>query len=222
MFITADGMCLRRPPAYPRRSLGGLPAERDWLLGALASRPFPPAIFDVWRRRRRCRRSLATAGAAAVSRPFAGPGRRWHGCRPGVPAGREGAFVGYRRLFAGIAPFPYPNLCWIMQVAASWAAPEERGTAVGLLIGCLSVGTGLPHLVTVFTRDLDLVVGVTGAMTLAGAFVALLAVKPGPYARPAVRFRLGHLEQLFRCPSFLLATAAYYGHNSALRGTHMS
>ncbi|MBU2043590.1 MAG: MFS transporter, partial [Alphaproteobacteria bacterium] len=34
-----------------------------------------------------------------------------------------------------------------MKLTASWARPVDRGRAFGLLIGCLTLGSALPHLV---------------------------------------------------------------------------
>jgi MFS family permease len=82
-----------------------------------------------------------------------------------------------------------------MKVMASWASQRQRGLAFGLLIGALTVGSGMPHLISGLAEGLPwryimlIAAGVTAlAGVLAGSWV-----RQGPYGgagttRPKMRY----------------------------------
>lgn len=110
-----------------------------------------------------------------------------------------------------------------MKLAASWARPVDRGRAFGLLIGCLTVGSALPHLVAALADDLAddpgggglpwrSVMLAASALTLAAGVVALTLLRPGPLLAPSAPPRVAHALVGFRDPLPRLANLGYLGH----------
>ena len=100
-----------------------------------------------------------------------------------------------------------------MKLTASWAAPVDRGKAFGLLIGCLTVGSALPHLVAALGPLPWRAVMLTAAtLTTAAGVVALVAVRPGPLLARGARPELRHALVGFRDPLPRLANLGYLGH----------
>lgn len=109
-------------------------------------------------------------------------------------------------LLAGIYPVG-------MMLTASWAAPVDRGRAFGLLIGCLTVGSALPHLVAALgPLPWRAVMLVAAGLTLGAAAIALVAVRPGPLLAPGARPEMRHALVGFRDPLPRLANLGYLGH----------
>ncbi len=101
-----------------------------------------------------------------------------------------------------------------MKVTASWAPPQSRGRAFGVLIGALTLGSALPHLIGGL-GDLPWRTVLIAASTLGavGAVVALVAVRQGPLVnldppRPRPRYAL----EMFRSRRAVLINAGYFGH----------
>ena len=100
-----------------------------------------------------------------------------------------------------------------MKLMASWSEPVDRGRAFGVLIGCLTLGSALPHLISGLGdlpwRD---VMEAAALVTLTGALVALVWIRPGPLLqrshRPEARYAFAVFGQ--RAPR--LANLGYFGH----------
>ena len=88
-----------------------------------------------------------------------------------------------------------------------------RGTALGILVGALTVGSAAPHLVNgLGGLDWKVVVSVTSALTAAGGAVVLLGVREGPYPFPAAAFDPRQAGLVFRNRGVRLASLGYFGH----------
>ncbi len=99
-----------------------------------------------------------------------------------------------------------------MKIAASWFR-ERRGLALGLLVGALTVGTASPHLVAALPRpDARVVLYVSSASALAGAALAIFAVKEGPFGSHRAPFQPRFVVRVFREPALRLANFGYFGH----------
>jgi MFS family permease len=112
---------------------------------------------------------------------------------------------------AGIAAV-YPVA---MKVLSGWFR-AGRGLAVGTLIGAITVGSALPHLIraggSVVQADWQSVVLVASLGAGIGALIAALAVKDGPFTVPALRFSPAVARAALREPSVRLANLGYLGH----------
>ena len=99
-----------------------------------------------------------------------------------------------------------------MKLAASWFV-EERGLAVGSLVGALTFGTALPHLFN-YLGGLSWppVIVATSLAALAGAALMLTLVEDGPHLAARSPFNPHAVAQLVRSRSVVLASAGYFGH----------
>ncbi|MDP9243480.1 MAG: MFS transporter, partial [Chloroflexota bacterium] len=101
-----------------------------------------------------------------------------------------------------------------MKVLATWFR-VQRGLAVGTLIGAITIGSALPHLLraggTGLEADWRLVVLAASACAALGAIAALF-VRDGPFATPASRFTPSVARAALRRRSVRLANLGYLGH----------
>jgi len=99
-----------------------------------------------------------------------------------------------------------------MKIMATWFR-EGRGLAIGILVGALTVGSAVPHLVRGVTglpwRGTLLV---ASGLALAGAGVVSACVREGPHRFPAARFDVRMAFAVFRERGSRLASLGYFGH----------
>ena len=137
--------------------------------------------------------SLGAAGANAVLLGADGP-------EVGIAARVATGFF-----LAGVYP---PAL----KLASTWFR-RGRGTALGIVVGALTLGSALPHLVNgLGGLDWQAVVWVTSALTAVGGVVVYLGVQEGPYSFPAARFDPGQAGLALRNRGVRLASLGYFGH----------
>jgi MFS family permease len=102
-----------------------------------------------------------------------------------------------------------------MKVLAGWFR-RERGLAVGTLIGAITVGSALPHLLraagTVVSLDWRGVILASAAIAVLGALAAAIGAREGPDNVPAPRFSPQVAAAALRERSVLLANFGYLGH----------
>ena len=99
-----------------------------------------------------------------------------------------------------------------LKLMATWFR-AGRGTALGILVGALTVGSAAPHLVNgLGGLDWRLVVYVTSALTLAGGVVARVAVPEGPFPFPRATFDPRQARLVFANRAVRLASFGYFGH----------
>ncbi|MGH2417789.1 MAG: MFS transporter, partial [Candidatus Limnocylindria bacterium] len=112
---------------------------------------------------------------------------------------------------AGIAAV-YPVA---LKVLAGWFG-RDRGLAVGILIGAITLGSALPHLLraggTVAGLDWRAVVATATVPCLVGALIAWVGVRDGPMNVPAARLSLRMARMALRERSVQLANLGYLGH----------
>jgi MFS family permease len=99
-----------------------------------------------------------------------------------------------------------------MKLVSGWFQ-EGRGLAIGALVGALTVGSALPHLLRTVGGVGQPRVVLLGASGLAvvGGLLVLLA-QPGPYQSPAAPFDPGAIRRLLGDRSTMLANVGYFGH----------
>lgn len=122
-------------------------------------------------------------------------------------------FVGLflARLVTGIAlAGVYPPALKLM---ATWFV-AGRGLAMGLLVGALTLGSAMPHLLRALGGDLDWRVVVAGASlgALVSAAIFGLAVAEGPHGFARASFDPRQTLRVLRDRPLRLATFGYLGH----------
>jgi MFS family permease len=112
---------------------------------------------------------------------------------------------------AGIAAV-YPVA---MKVLAGWFA-GERGLAVGVLIGAITLGSAVPHGLraagAVAELEWQLIALAASAFGILAALLAWRGVRDGPLSVPAARLSLRMARAALRERSVLLANLGYLGH----------
>ena len=100
-----------------------------------------------------------------------------------------------------------------IKLAAGWWR-ERRGTAIGVLVGALTMGSAAPNLFRASLPGSDwrsVMVGAAAASILS-AVVFSTAVREGPFHAPSARFDPGAILTVLRDRGVALATGGYLGH----------
>jgi MFS family permease len=112
---------------------------------------------------------------------------------------------------AGIAAV-YPIA---LRMIAGWFR-RDRGVAIGVLIGALTVGSALPHLIRALGAstgaDWHAIVAAASAFAVLGAVVVGIGHRGGPFEVGSSRFSPAIAASAFREPSVRLANLGYLGH----------
>ena len=99
-----------------------------------------------------------------------------------------------------------------LKLMATWFR-EDRGRALGIMVGALTLGSASPHLVLglgdLAWRD---AVFAASASTVAGALIGYTLVREGPYPFPRARFDPSQAGRVFRDRGVRLACIGYFGH----------
>ena len=105
-----------------------------------------------------------------------------------------------------------------MKLAASWRR-EGRGLAIGILVGALTLGSGVPHLLNALPilgeegmppwRGVLLA---TAALAAVSAVLAAIAIRPGPYLGKAAPFDWRFAGRVLADRPTRLANFGYLGH----------
>jgi MFS family permease len=164
--------------------------------------------------------AVSALGLAALGVPDVLPPRRLIAAGALVAALANAGFALLATDLATALPFRFLTGAGIaavypvgMKVLASWFR-DQRGLAVGTLIGAITVGSALPHLLaaTGLAVDWRMVVLVASAAAGLGAVIAALVVRDGPFATPASRFSPSVARAALRRQSVRLANLGYLGH----------
>lgn len=101
-----------------------------------------------------------------------------------------------------------------IKLMASWSRPAGRALAMGVLIGALTLGSALPHLIGGLWRlDWRAVLAASAAIAFAGAIMAGALIRPGPQVPLAGRaHRPRQALALFAGSGPRLVSLAYFGH----------
>jgi len=100
-----------------------------------------------------------------------------------------------------------------MKIAAGWFK-ERRGTALGVLVGAVSLGSAFPHLLS-FTASAvswQLLMLTSSALAVLGGALVWLTVEDGPYVAASAPFDPHAIGAVVRNRGARLATFGYLGH----------
>lgn len=99
-----------------------------------------------------------------------------------------------------------------LKLMATWFR-HQRGTALGIMVGALTLGSALPHLVNgLGGADWRPLIVVTSLLTAAGGFVALIGGHEGPFAFPSTPFDPRKIGLVITDRKVRLASIGYFGH----------
>ncbi|GAA5130961.1 MFS transporter [Alloalcanivorax gelatiniphagus] len=99
-----------------------------------------------------------------------------------------------------------------MKAMATWFK-VKRGTALGIMVGALTLGSATPHLVNgLGGLDWRLVILATSVLTLAGGVIAEFLGRDGPFDFPRAPFNPGQAWRAFSDRPVRLASIGYFGH----------
>jgi MFS family permease len=102
-----------------------------------------------------------------------------------------------------------------LKMLAGWFV-RGRGLAIGFLIGALTVGSALPHLIRALGAtsgvDWHATVAAGSAAAVAGGLLVAVAGRSGPLEPPTGRFSVSVAAAALRQPSVRLANLGYLGH----------
>ena len=139
---------------------------------------------------------LGALGAATANAVVAGAG------------GYQTAIVARFATGACLA-FVYPPS---LKAMSSWYR-TGRGFALGVMIGALTVGSALPHLINALGGlPWRLTLAIASALTLIGGLVADRFGADGPHATRGATFDPSQLRAIVADRRFRLASAGYFGH----------
>jgi len=99
-----------------------------------------------------------------------------------------------------------------MKLVMSWS-PDKAGRILGWLVGMLTLGTGLPHLIRGLALTPDWRIVIYAASVLAsGAAIAIWRLGDGPHHGRSQHFRWGAVFASLRDPRFRAPAFGYFGH----------
>lgn len=100
-----------------------------------------------------------------------------------------------------------------MKFIATWFK-KGRGLALGLLVGSLTLGSALPHLVRALGGGFNWrgVVIASSAASFVAAVVFAFLLHEGPYRFARTRVNIGQIGAILRNRSVMLANIGYFGH----------
>ncbi|MFZ0818860.1 MAG: MFS transporter [Candidatus Acidiferrales bacterium] len=98
------------------------------------------------------------------------------------------------------------------KLIATWFR-RERGMAIGVMVGGLTLGSAMPHLLNgLGGAHWTTVIVATSALTLAGGLLAAFVAHDGPFPFPRAVFNPREGLRLFANRGVRLATLGYFGH----------
>lgn len=100
-----------------------------------------------------------------------------------------------------------------LKLISTWFQGEGRGLALGTMVGALTLGSAMPHLVN-GTGGLEWqqVILATSILTAAGAGLTVLAIHEGPFPFPRATFDPRQAGRVFANRGVRLASFGYFGH----------
>ncbi|BAV50540.1 MFS transporter [Mesorhizobium sp. 113-1-2] len=100
-----------------------------------------------------------------------------------------------------------------LKLVSTWFS-RGRGTALGILLAALTLGSAFPHLVSAHAAELawqDVIVA-TSLAAMAGALLIFWLGEEGPYPFARSTFDPRHIKTLLRNRALMLANLGYLGH----------
>lgn len=212
-MILGVGMVLAMSPSFAAAAVAPILRE-EWTVGLLEL-PLLTVVVQLGF-------AIGAIGLAVIGAPDVIPGPRLFAAGAivaalanigfGLLANDPGTAVPFRFLTGVALAAVYPVA---MKLAAGWFR-RDRGLAIGVVNGALTVGAALPFLFSAIGAyagvDWRPVVVAASAAAVAGAVLVGFGGRTGPLDVPAPRFSPAIAAAAFREPSVRLASLGYFGH----------
>ncbi|UCC50143.1 MAG: MFS transporter, partial [Anaerolineaceae bacterium] len=100
-----------------------------------------------------------------------------------------------------------------MKIMATWTR-RDRGLAIGLLVGALTVGSASPHLINAFggVQDWRLVMFLAALSAILAGLIGAFFISEGPYATQSPPFNWRQIGRILHQREVMLANTGYLGH----------
>ncbi|OLS22625.1 MAG: Purine efflux pump PbuE [Candidatus Heimdallarchaeota archaeon LC_3] len=99
-----------------------------------------------------------------------------------------------------------------MKLTISWFR-ENRGLAVGILLGALTVGSGLPYIFNLTgIPDWRILISLSSIQGFIGALIVFFFVEEGPFIGKKVVFKLSNIKEILKEKPIIYANFGYFGH----------
>ena len=99
-----------------------------------------------------------------------------------------------------------------LKLMATWFT-KGRGTALGVMVGALTLGSALPHLVNALGGlEWRTVIAATSVATATGAAIVWALVREGPFPVPPAVFDVRQARLVFADRRIVLTSIGYFGH----------
>ncbi len=100
-----------------------------------------------------------------------------------------------------------------MKIMATWTQ-KDRGFAIGLLVGALTIGSAMPHLLNVFggVQNWRPVMWLAAGLAISGGVIAILFVEEGPFKTQSPPFDWKQIGNILRDKDVMRANGGYLGH----------
>jgi MFS family permease len=213
LVILGVGMVLAMSPSFAAAAVAPILRE-EWTVGLLEL-PLLTVVVQLGF-------AIGAIGLAVIGAPDVIPGPRLFAAGAivaalanigfGLLANDPGTAVPFRFLTGVALAAVYPVA---MKLAAGWFR-RDRGLAIGVVNGALTVGAALPFLFSAIGAyagvDWRPVVVAASVAAVAGAVLVGFGGRTGPLDVPAPRFSPAIAAAAFREPSVRLASLGYFGH----------
>jgi MFS family permease len=207
------GMVLAMSPSFAAAAVAPILRE-EWTVGLL-DLPFLTVVVQLGF-------AIGAIGLAVIGAPDVIPAPRLFAIGAilaaianlgfGLVANDPASAVPFRFITGVALAAVYPVA---MKLAAGWFR-RDRGLAIGVVNGALTVGVALPFLFRALGAyagvDWRPVVVAASVAAVAGAVLVGIAIRPGPLDVAAPRFSPRIAAAAFRVPSVRLASVGYFGH----------
>ncbi len=118
-------------------------------------------------------------------------------------------FINFRFITGFFLAGVYPTS---MKLISSWYR-RNRGFAIGILLGALTSGSGLPYIFNLTgLPNWRILLSISSLLALIGSILIYLFIQEGPHLVQGAKFKFSNIKELFGKKSVRYANYSYFGH----------
>jgi MFS family permease len=118
-------------------------------------------------------------------------------------------FISFRFITGFFLAGVYPTS---MKLISSWYK-RNRGFAIGILLGALTSGSGLPYIFNLTgLPNWRILLSISSLLALIGSILIYLFIQEGPHLVQGAKFKFSNIKELFGKKSVRYANYSYFGH----------